>query len=48
MTVQEAEKRRIIRALQDTHGNRTQAAKLLGMSRRTLYRKLGEYQLESL
>ncbi len=48
MTVQEAEKRLIIRALQDTHGNRTQAAKLLGMSRRTLYRKLGEYQLESL
>ena len=48
MTVQEAEKRLIIRALQETHGNRTQAAQRLGMSRRTLYRKLSQYQLESL
>lgn len=37
---QENEKRLIRKALQETHGNRTQAAQLLGMSRRTLHRKL--------
>jgi two-component system, NtrC family, response regulator AtoC len=46
MTVQEAEKQLIIRALQDSEGNRTDAAKKLGMSRRTLHRKLHKYQLE--
>jgi len=48
MTVGEAEKQLIIRALQETSGNRTLAARKLGMSRRTLYRKLSEHQLESL
>jgi DNA-binding NtrC family response regulator len=46
MTVQEAEKQLIIRALQDSEGNRTEAARKLGMSRRTLHRKLHKYQLE--
>jgi DNA-binding NtrC family response regulator len=46
MTVQEAEKQLIIQALQDSGGNRTDAAKKLGMSRRTLHRKLHKYQLE--
>jgi two-component system response regulator AtoC len=46
MTVGEAEKELIIRALKDTGGNRTLAAKKLGMSRRTLHRKLKEYHLE--
>jgi two-component system response regulator AtoC len=46
MTVQEAEKQLIIRALQDNNGNRTEAARKLGMSRRTLHRKLHKYQLE--
>ncbi|HEV2209648.1 MAG TPA: sigma-54 dependent transcriptional regulator [Verrucomicrobiae bacterium] len=46
MTVVEAEKELIIRALKDTGGNRTLAAKKLGMSRRTLHRKLKEYHLE--
>jgi two-component system, NtrC family, response regulator AtoC len=46
MTVQEAEKQLIIRALQDSEGNRTDAARKLGMSRRTLHRKLHKYQLE--
>src|SRR5712672_2035586 len=37
-TVEEAEKQLIIRALKETNGNRTLAAKKLGMSRRTLHR----------
>jgi len=47
-TVQEAEKQLIIRALKEAEGNRTLAAKRIGMSRRTLHRKLHEYQLENL
>jgi len=48
MTVQEAEKQLIIRALKETNGNRTLAAKKVGMSRRSLHRKLHLYQLEDL
>jgi len=47
-TVQEAEKQLIMRALKEAEGNRTLAAKRIGMSRRTLHRKLHEYQLENL
>jgi DNA-binding NtrC family response regulator len=46
LTVREAEKRLIVRALKDCGGNRTMAAKRIGMSRRTLHRKLLAYQLE--
>jgi len=46
LTVKEAEKQLIIRALKETGGNRTLAAKKIGMSRRTLHRKLHTYQLE--
>ena len=48
LTVDEAERRLIIRALQESDGNRTEAAKRLGMSRRTLHRKLHKYRLEGL
>ncbi|HWN94512.1 MAG TPA: helix-turn-helix domain-containing protein, partial [Methylomirabilota bacterium] len=48
VTIKEAERQMIIRALKDLHGNRTAAAKKLGMSRRTLHRKLHTYQLENL
>ena len=48
LTVDEAERRLIIRALQESDGNRTEAAKKLGMSRRTLHRKLHKYHLEGL
>ena len=48
MTLKEAEKQLIIRALNEAAGNRTLAAKKLGMSRRTLHRKLHTYQLEHL
>jgi DNA-binding NtrC family response regulator len=46
LTVKGAEKQLIIRALKECDGNRTVAAKKLGMSRRTLHRKLHEYHLE--
>ena len=46
LTVKEAEKQLMLRALKDCDGNRTAAAKKLGMSRRTLHRKLHTHQLE--
>src|SRR5215472_2840339 len=46
MTIQQAEKELIIRALKETKGNRTLAAKKIGMSRRNLHRKLHSYHLE--
>jgi two-component system, NtrC family, response regulator AtoC len=46
LTVKEAEKQLIIRALKETKGNRTQAAKKIGMARRTFHRKLHTYHLE--
>ena len=47
LTVKDAEKQLIIRALKDCDGNRTRAAQKLGMSRRTMHRKLHVYQLEN-
>ena len=46
LRVTEAEKQLIIRALKECEGNRTQAARKVGMSRRTLHRKLHAYHLE--
>lgn len=46
LTVSEAEKQLIIRALKESNGNRTQAANKIGISRRTLHRKLHYYHLE--
>jgi DNA-binding NtrC family response regulator len=48
MTVEEAEKQLIIQALKETDGNRTRAAQRIGMSRRTLHRKLKQFGLEDL
>lgn len=48
MTIEEAEKQMIIRALKETNGNRTEAAKRLGISRRTLHRKLHVFNLNDL
>ncbi len=48
LMLKDAEKQLIIRALKEASGNRTQAAKKLGMSRRTLQRKLHTYPLEDL
>ena len=46
LTVKEAEKQLILRALKECDGNRSAAAKKLGVSRRTLHRKLHSHQLE--
>jgi DNA-binding NtrC family response regulator len=48
ITVEEAERQLIIQALNECKGNRTTAAKKIGMSRRTLHRKLKKYGLEEL
>ena len=46
LTVDEMEKRMIVQALEKTSGNRTKAAERLGISRRTLHRKLNEYEIK--
>jgi len=48
MTVEEAERQLIVQALKETGGNRTRAAQKIGMSRRTLHRKLKTYNLADL
>ena len=47
LTLKAAEKELIVQALKATEGNRTLAAKRLGMSRRNLHRKIHDYQLEN-
>ena len=44
-TLEETEKAKIIAVLKEVDGNRTKAAERLGISRRTIYRKLEEYGL---
>jgi DNA-binding NtrC family response regulator len=46
LSVRDSEKQLIVRALSECQGNRTAAAQRLGMSRRTLHRKLHAYHLE--
>ncbi len=48
LTLREAEQQVIERALKETGGNRTLAARKIGMSRRTFHRKLHAYHLEDL
>ncbi len=43
LSVEENEKRLLRQALMEARGNRTQAAKLMGISRRTLHRKLAQW-----
>lgn len=45
-TLGETEKNRILAGLKEANGNRSRAAQILGISRRTLYRKLDEYLKE--
>jgi two-component system response regulator FlrC len=45
MTVSEAEKSLILKTLEYTQQNRTQAARLLGISIRTLRNKINEYKI---
>ena len=48
LTAKEAEREMILRALKATGGNRTDAAKRLGVSRRTLHRKLHLHKIEEI
>ncbi len=48
LSVKDTEKQLIIRALKESNGNRTLAAEKLGMSRRTLHRKLHTHHLEGM
>ncbi len=45
LNLHDTETRLIMRALEDTDGNRTEAAKKLGISRRTLHRRLHELNI---
>jgi two-component system response regulator HydG len=46
-TLEELEKRYVTQVLRATGGNKSQAAKVLGLDRRTLYRRLDKYGIES-
>src|SRR5215470_7506682 len=46
MTMRELEKEYIVEALRMTGGNKSRAAEILGIDRRTLHRKLDEYRAE--
>ncbi len=46
LTLKEAERQLLLHALQECAGNRTEAARKLAISRRTLHRKLHEFHLE--
>jgi two-component system response regulator HydG len=47
MSLEQLEKEAILKTLEMVHGNREQAAKMLGIGERTLYRKIKEYGLEN-
>ena len=46
-SLEESERQAIMRAVKSMHGNLAQAARLLGVSRSTLYRKVERYHLET-
>ena len=46
--MKDTEKQLIIEALTRTNGNRTEAAKLLNISRSTLYYKLNKYDIKEI
>ncbi len=48
VTLGENEKAQILAVLKECHGNRSEAARKLGISRRTIYRKLDEYEQEGI
>ncbi|MDQ1318053.1 MAG: two-component system, NtrC family, response regulator HydG [Candidatus Poribacteria bacterium] len=45
-SIKEVEKDLVIKTLEQTNGNRTKAAEILGITRKTLQNKLKEYELE--
>jgi DNA-binding NtrC family response regulator len=46
MTLDEMEKRQIIDALRRARGKKVEAARILGIDRKRLYRKMSKYGLE--
>ncbi|MBO0862149.1 MAG: hypothetical protein J2P21_27375 [Chloracidobacterium sp.] len=46
-TLDEVERRHILRILEETGGNHLRAAEILGIRRRTLYRKLENYKIST-
>jgi transcriptional regulator of acetoin/glycerol metabolism len=42
-TLESMERDAIVRSLADSHGNKVQAARSLGMSRATIYRRIHEF-----
>jgi DNA-binding NtrC family response regulator len=47
LTLEELEREHILRVLEESNGNRERAAAILGISSRTLYRKLREYESQT-
>lgn len=47
LTLEELEREHILRVLEESDGNRERAAAILGISSRTLYRKLREYESQT-
>jgi DNA-binding NtrC family response regulator len=47
VTLEELEREHILRVLSESNGNRERAAAILGISSRTLYRKLREYETQA-
>lgn len=45
-TLRELEREYVIRVIENTKGNKSEAAKILGVDRTTLYRKLEEYKIK--
>ncbi|PLS18669.1 hypothetical protein CVD28_05955 [Bacillus sp. M6-12] len=45
--INDAEKKAILEALQKVDGNKTKAAKILGISRSTLYQKMNQYKIKT-
>ena len=46
LTLDEVEKRHLVRVLKETRGNKVKASKILGIDRRTLYRMAERFGLD--